>query len=49
MKGSDVGWHLLDVVKMNRDKGVRYSKRVFDGCCRDIEVETRRRKHEGRN
>ena len=26
-KESDVGWHLLDVVEMKRNKGVRYGKR----------------------
>ena len=27
LKESDVGWYLLDVVEMKRDKGVRHSKR----------------------
>ena len=26
-KESDVGWYLLDIVEMKRDKGVRYSER----------------------
>ena len=28
-------------------RGVRYSKRGFDGRCGDIELETRRREREG--
>ena len=28
-------------------RGVKYSKRGFDGRCKDIELETRRREREG--